>query len=235
MVSFLHDYVNRSPQSAPSSIRDLKTREAGGFLLGWRGGGLPCQALRHLPDRKILLRWIFEDGSEEAVRRRYVPILESFRPNRGRWQEYALFGLDIRLPADYDLEEMNTLPANVRLLFESDKRARATFRRWGMPEIVLGGSSMEDFYPYFLQHQGCRAVQVCADRVAGMNAVRGTYTQRPQHRMERLMGRSWTGGKCLLWFDEREQRLYSIEQIGPPGVPLPEEGELCAALGTGGA
>lgn len=205
----------RPGAEAPARDAPLHTATAGSFLLGWGERGTPAQALAYRPDQKTLLRWVFEDGSPEAVSTRWRPLLESVQPNDGPWCAYALFGLNFRLPADFVIEEMNTLPANVRICFEGRHRRRATFRRWGMPAIVLQHKGLTTFYRDLLHAQGCRGLTLDACRLNGMEAVQATYSQRGEHQMDRIMGRDWEGGQATLWLNPDEQRLYSFEQIGP--------------------
>jgi hypothetical protein len=221
MLSFLEKLVP-GERKRPDRIRAgaLQTWESGGFLVGWCDETRPCQALKYLAESKVLLRWVFERGPRSRLDDVWLPVLKSWRPNDGPVRRYHLFGLDFVLSAEFELEEMNALPANVRLLFESDRRHRVTFRRWGLPEVILQGVAVQDFYPRFLNSQGCMAGKVKSDTLYGMPAVWVTYSQVGQHRMDHFMGRFWEGGQAVCWHDRTEKRIYAFEQIGPRHVDL---------------
>lgn len=221
MLSFLRDRVHGLNSTQAVSVRDLKTRKVGKFLFGYGQKDEPTQAIHYLRDSKKLIRWVFVSSNKEFVKNVWPAILGSFELNNGAIREYAIYGLDFRLPQEFGLEDMAALPANVMIAFESNRRRRATFRRWGMPEVVLHEEPLEVFYTRFLGVQGCRAGVWQKGMVSGMEAVRVSYEQRGQHHMDRFMGRLWQDGEAWLWFDRDEMRLYAFEQIGPgKTVPL---------------
>lgn len=220
MQAFLRKHVPATgdkPVAGP-----LRLREAGAFRLGALAGeGQPCQAVHCLQERGQLLRWVFADASDEAVERRWVPLLRTFRGNAGPLRRVAVFGLDLQVPEAYELEDMAVHPANVMMAFETRRKARLTVRRWGLPELVLGGQSLEAFYPRFLRAQKCKPGTPEATVFGGHPAVKVPYEQRPEHQMDVFMGRAWKHGEAWLWHDEAAQRLYACEQIGPAGVERP--------------
>jgi len=223
--SMMTSFLNRTgrPDATRRAVGpgDLTTQRAGRFLLGHRKADQPCQAIAHLPEEQKILRWVFAAASPQLVRDTFIPILESFKPNNGPVLDYAVYGLRFRLPASYTLEKMTVLPADVTLVFESDCKTRATFRRWGLPDLVLGGRSLETFYATFLRTQACLPSSVQLASIAGMDAVVARYEQHGEHHLDRFMGRHWTNGEARLWYDRAEERLYALEQIGPRNEPLP--------------
>ena len=220
MATFLTHVSRKAGSPRAITPGDLHTQRAGLFLLGYHDTDQPCQAIAHLPEEEKILRWVFASSPLPHVHETYVPILESFEPNHGAILDYAVFGLRFRLPANYSLEQMTVLPASVTLMFESDQKARATFRRWGLPELLLNGRSLGDFYTAFLRSQIIFPATPQAIRIADMDAVIAGYEQRGEHHMDRFMGRYWRTGEARLWYARREKRLYAFEQIGPPNTPL---------------
>ena len=174
-----------------------------------------------LDEEGKIIRWVFPSSAPSHVDSLYPSILESFEPNNGDIREYGVYGLHFRLPRSYRIEAMNVLPANVMMTFESDRKARATFRRWGMPDVILQGKRLEEFYYSLLRAQGAAVMQIRATTMAGMDAVAARYEQRGEHHLDRFMGRRWKNGDARLWYNRDEQRLYAFEQIGPKGVELP--------------
>ena len=203
---------------------DLETADIGPFRLGWdRQGAGPCQALAWHAARRKLLRWTFEPcvrtGGlrwDAAVR----PILSTWGFNDGPETEYRLRGLHCRLPEGYELEDAAVLPANVMFVFEHARhRRRATFRRWGMDALILGGLPLGAFHARILQAGGAfvRRQEPC--RVDGLEACRTEYDAPREHHADRFMGRRWRNGVGWIWHDREEMRLYAFEQIGPADSP----------------
>ena len=115
---------------------------------------------------------------------------------------------------------MTAHPADVELAFESRRKARATFHRWGLPELLLQGRSLETFYAALLRARGASVRQIGGATYNGLEGVKASFSQTGEHQLDRFMGRAWTNGEGLLWHDREEKRLYAFEQIGPRGVPL---------------
>jgi hypothetical protein len=220
MIAFLQRNAPGAEQGTSATVRDLDTVHIGRFFVGYHSEDGPCQAMYYLKDAKKLIRWVFRSSEKRLREKTCAPVLESFEPNGGAEREYAIFGLDFVLPEEFKLEDMNALPANVMMAFESGSRARAIFRRWGMPEVVLGGKSLVGFYPAFLKVQGCVVNDSEETEVAGMKAAKVRYRERGQHHMDKFMGRYWDNGEALLWHNEGEKRLYAFEQISPRKAPL---------------
>ncbi len=225
MRSFLKRHVANAPAAGGDADSDLQTAVEGPFLVGWVDTSLPCQALAYAPAARKLIRWIFEPavprggGWPEAV----APLLRSFDFNDGPLAEYGLHGIHVRLPRDYRVEDMVTLPANVMIAFESDlSRRRATFRRWGLPEMLLQGASLAAFHTRILKTHGVAVQDARRCRVNDMEACRLTIDAPREHHMDRFMGRRWPGGTAVLWHDRAAKRLNAFEQSGPRrSEPLP--------------
>lgn len=231
MATFLRRNVKHAPEVKNLRGDALRTQHAGPFLLG-RGPAGPAQAIAWLPDSQRLLSWVFRQSGDEELHTHILPVLESFQPNHGPVRRYAVFGLDFCLPAEFEIEDMVTLPANVMLAYETKRRGRIICRRWGMPDVVLNGRAMREFYAGFLAAQGCDATRPQNTRLFNCPAVTSTYSRRGEYRMDRLMGKPWTGGLAWLWLHEQQQRLYSLEQIGPPGFHPLEPGTVFPRMGA---
>lgn len=222
MVAFLRRNVLGEKAGRAFGSDALRTASVGAFLVGWAEEGGPCQALAFCAARKKLVRWIFEPSSRTdaswvaSVR----PILEAFDFNEGERAEYQLHGLHAVLPREFLIEDMVVLPANVMMSFENvvDKR-RATFRRWGLPDVVLAGAGLDAFHASILRTGGCTVQEATACRVNGMEACRSLYEAPREHHMDRFMGRRWPRGEAVVWHDRVERRVYAFEQVGPAKSP----------------
>ncbi len=198
-----------------------QTAEVGRFILGWGSAEEPCLAIAFLANAKKLLRWVFPTSGREMRAEEIKPILASVEPNEGDLRRCCAFGLDFRIPAEYRIEHAKIRPADVELLFESPNRARAFFHRWGLPDALLQGRSLEAYYTDFLRSAGAHVRLVRRVELLGMEALEALYSQTGEHHMDRFMGRQWTNGIGRLWHDRIAKRLYACEQIGPSKVALP--------------
>lgn len=218
MLAFLRNNV-LGKESGNRLVADaLRTAKLGAFELGWIEQEGPCQALAYAPERRKLIRWIFEPLAAKGRDWRpcAAPILESCDFNEGPAAEYQLHGIHALLPREYAIEDVVVSPANVMMSFESSaSRRRATFRRWGLPEMLLGGGSLAAFHARILKTGGCAVQRSEPCRVDGMEGVRSVYDSPREHHMDRFMGRRWHNGAAVLWYDRAMLRLHAFEQIGP--------------------
>ncbi len=218
---------------------DLETAEIGPFLLGWdRCGEGPCQALAWTAPPGVsarqkgetkgghLLRWVFEPRVRTGGRRwdaALAPILSTFGFNDGEWKEYRLHRLSCRLPADYEIEDVVVLPANVKFVFEHPgHHRRLTFRRWGMAEMILRGLSVGAFHAHILKTDGAAIRSQTPCDVYGMEGCLSEYDAPREHHSDRFMARRWKNGRGYVWYDRDAMRLYAFEQIGPDTSPALE-------------
>jgi len=205
-----------------AGTEDLHTEEVGCFVLGWRRGDLPCHALGYLKTAQKRVRWIFSGASPEMLAELVRPILVSVNENPGPVRRFTAFGLDFRLPGGYLPEHMLIQPADVEMVFESRQKARLSLHRWGFPEVLLQGGSLETYYATFLRSRGAilRQIKTCPASGGLPEMVEAAYEQTGEHKLDRYMGRVWKNGEGRLWYDRTEKRLYAVEQIGPRNVPL---------------
>lgn len=205
---------------------DVRTAEHGRFFAGWHDELPQVQALTWLPESRVLLRWIFNEGQSGGTPAPWIAdILRSYRPNDGAIRRYRLFGLNVHLPKQYEIELMAVYPANVMIAFESRDKRRITCHRWGLPGHLLGKEPLDRFYSRILATDGAEIVKTEPARVGSHEACRLRYRQRPLHQMERYFGRGWTDGEAIIWHDRAAARLYACEQIGPessPPIPFKE-------------
>ncbi len=217
LLAFLRTQVQDARRDRNVADAGFHDAEIGPFLVGWHDALPQVQALAWLPAAEpLLLRWIFDAGHEAGALAPWVEgVLRSFRPNAGPQRLYRLFGLHVRLPEHFVIEQMAVYPANVMIAFEGRDKRRVTCRRWGMPEHLLGGDVPGVFYSRILSADGAQIQTATPARAGPHEACLIRYHQRPVHQMERYFGRGWTNGEALIWHDRTEARLYACEQIGP--------------------
>lgn len=222
MLSFLRKRVPGAEHVSGLTLQDLTVKRAGSFLLGFYDDTLPCQALCYLPSAKKLVSWVFAAWNRDDLAQRIVPILESYEPNEGPLRHYSAFGLRFDLPEAFLLEDMMANPANVMMGFESRRKVRVTFRRWGLPELVLSGDRLAAFHERILRVHGGVVRGATEMTVAGMEAAETAYEQRGEYQMDKFLGRRWENGQARIWYDREQKRIYAFEQIGPPKRELLE-------------
>lgn len=218
MVAFLHRNAPGADAAQAIGRQHLHVGRAGRFVTGRCRDDLPFQAMCHLPEQERLLRWVFPQAGTERVHAVCEPVLRSFEPNGGPEREYALFGLRFRLPAEFSVADMTILPANVMIACESPAGVRVTFRRWGLPEVVLGTRGLPDFYVWLLDAMGARVTDIRGAKILGHDGAQAVFDQRGDHQVDRFLGRGRRGGEARIWFNREEQRIYAFEQIGPRGA-----------------
>jgi len=231
MLTFLQNNVLGKERGNRLALEEFKTASIGRFEMGWLENGGPCQALAYAATARKLIRWVFEERSRggRPWRTAVEPILESCDFNAERLAEYNLHGIHVHLPRSYAIEDIVTLPANVMMSFENgESKRRATFRRWGLPTMLLGEESLAAFHARILRTVGGEVKRSERCLVNGMEACRSFYSGPREHHMDRFMGRRWHNGVALIWHDRQSQRLHTFEQIGPdgsdeldPGATLP--------------
>ncbi len=217
MKTFLQN--NILGKKSPRRIDSVNTEDAGVFLVGWsEDESLPCQAIAHDMAGAHIVRWVFEGYASEAGRRNVVrPVLESFDFNKdASGCEYALHGVRCRLPWDYKIEDIVTLPANVMMTFEGEKSRRRVFlRRWGLASYLLGTSDLYEFYGRVLRSLNIQYELVRRCTVNGMDGRILRFSALREHHSDRFMRRRWHNGQAVIWHDAASNRICTFEQIGP--------------------
>ncbi|MGI5868778.1 MAG: hypothetical protein ACOX9C_04965 [Kiritimatiellia bacterium] len=220
MTTFLANNIIGRKDAKDLRATDVKTEDAGPFLVGWLDETRPTQALAYDAKSERLVRWVFEGHTSPAGRRDIIrPILESFDFNHDPDAcEYRLHGIHARLPWDYQIEDIVVLPANVMMSFEAlDSKRKAVFRRWGLAGMLLGRKDLADFYKPILRTLGIEVEASAPCHVSGCEARTLRFNAPREHHGDRFMRRRWFGGQAVVWHDREANRIYAFEQIGPEG------------------
>jgi hypothetical protein len=181
---------------------------------------LPVFAGRYLPDERALLEVTFPPHVQRApgiVRE----VLESYRPNTGAIRRWAAFGLDLEIPADYELDEVRPWPAAQRLRFEHRKGYSITAHRYGMLSRQLAHDTLESFFAR-LKGGGTRIYKkrdfLKGNRYPGVELEYGT---RGTGGITSLLSPRWRG-HVWVWRCDEQQRLYALDYHAPPRLALPD-------------
>lgn len=232
MVSFLEKNVPRTGRGETKPGVDFAVASVGAFAVGYSPSGGPAQALMWNGKARTLLRWVFpffDSASPSAVWRK---VLESIEPNDSESRHYTFFGLNLRLPDDFSIETTTALPADTSIIFESSRKQRLTFRRWGLSEQLLDGNSLEVFYPRILESSGCRITEVAPATFRNHPALRVQFQRRGEYQSDVFLGRLWKNGNAICWHNVTEKRIYAFEQVGPGKVPPLDEEDVLREPGT---
>jgi len=222
MVSFLANHIIGKQNAGGLRVTDLRTEDCGAYLLGWLDDAKPSQAIAYDPQTGHLTRWIFEGHTSPHGRRQIIrPILASCDFNNDPDTcEYHLHGVRCRLPRDYRIEDITTLPANVMMSFESvETKRRAVFRRWGMADMVYDGRGLAGFYKPILRTRSADITESRPCRVSGHEGLICLFDAPREFHHDRFMRRRWNNGIAVIWHDIPANRICTFEQIGPDGTP----------------
>ena len=229
MANFLSNQVARSRGGRRAKLRpeDVRTKEIGPFLVGWAGELLPTTALAYDRFGGKLVQWIFEGHSSERGRTALVePVVAATGFNDDPATcEYDLFGIRCVLPRDYKIEDMAAYPANAMMAFEGDEsKARVTFRRWGLADLILEGKTLESLYAEVVRTNSIRVESMEPRRINGCEGFLARFSAPREHHSERYFMRRWHNGLAYVWHDRAANRIHSFEQVGPKnyGVLPPE-------------
>lgn len=225
MLEFLRREIAKTDPERARNLRDLRAGRVGAFETGHAGEGLPCLAARYLPAAGQYVQWIFPRFDAARFAREWSPLLLGTRPNDGPRRRWCLFGLDLRLPDELDLEHAEVFPADVTLLFESRRKLAVHAHRWGLPEELLRGTTLADFYHRVLLRRHSVVRRVYETALGGRRAVGIDFDRRGEFQLDTLAGRRWKG-RGTAWHDAAEQRIYAVEVAGRGRVPDLAPGEM---------
>lgn len=225
MATFLANHLIGRKEARRRGLRatDVRTEEAGAYLLGWLDETLPVQALAWDRAGGSLVSWVFEGGGGAENRRAAAEILRTcdFNDEPGA-AEYRLFGIDAVLPRDWKIEDMVSLPANVKVCFEGEtSMGRAVFRRWGLASTLLEGQA--GLLPFWRMVAATDRIELLSSercRINGREGFSARFAAPREHHGDRFMARRWKNGRAWVWHDPGENRIHSFEQIGPETAPV---------------
>jgi hypothetical protein len=169
---------------------------------------------RYFPQAQLLALWVFLPATSAED---WLTVLAKAEPNVGKFRHWCLFGINAFIPSDYQITRVQVFPANVRLEFRKEKgRFYLAIQRWGLPEDILGGRSLETLARRLLLSTHHRPLRTAlTDPTKG--GVRVAF--RP-HRSSRLM--RWLGrgrqGEIEIRPEQKGHRLLLLEQQIPTGA-----------------
>ena len=176
-----------------------------------------CVLNARAEDAGVDLSWEFSPlGAGEAE-----AILSGMTRNLGPERVYALHGILARVPEAFLPDRIQAYPANTMLGLAAPDHSRRVYRRWGLPEYVLRGLSLEDFFRKLLEAEGMRVDAVKSVHVFGYPAIRILFSNRGLTPGARLLRRR-AAGAGWIWINTDQKRLCTFEALVHRGRPLPD-------------
>lgn len=187
----------------------------GEFLIGYHLEAELFQASHFQKDTGMFLEWVFPNYQKAILKDQVIPLLKSYHPNNETThKKWGLFGLSVNVPREFKIEKITPLPGHVVLDLMTPKRMHFTARRWALPEELLGPMDLSAFAKHLCRKLFRKVLDLKTERYKGYEAVRIEFSQKGQVGFERIVGQWWKG-EILMWWDEEEQRINSLEQFGP--------------------
>ncbi len=219
MITEVHRrHLERLDDKRLLDFNELQHRNRGGFIFAYDLPGQICHATYFIKEHNIHFHWIFPNYTEERARDILDPILNTFAANVEDIREWGLFNIYGYLPREYGPVEIEAVPANVSIIFEGPKHHHVYLRRFGMPDLLIGGSTLFGFYGNYQKKIKRRVMAKREVTVHGMEGLELEIEQRGEYAMEKLAGKWWKG-TATIWRNVEEQRMYCFEQIGPKNAP----------------
>ena len=173
---------------------------------------------------RCLNEWIFPSYSESAVAE-VIPMLESYSdnlPDRAGRVFYAQFGLELSLPSEWILKEIDPYPAAVTLMFENSHRHKILAHRFGMAQLNMQGADVSSFYHRYLYGKRYAVRSVSSDEVSAYPGGRVTFKTRGKRGFDFVLG-AWWRGEGTAFLLESENRIYAFEHIAQDRVKVRED------------
>ena len=229
MESFQKASLKTFDKELLKSFSGLSFKAAGAFSAGVHSEGRPYQAACYHQTIKTFSIWTFPSYGKRDFDEVVAPILESFRENLGEWREWAIWGMDFRLHESFTPINVQALPANVSISFESPRKHRVDMHRWGVPEAVLGNLSLQDFHRKLLRAGKFRIKDLSERKLKGFDASKAVISRRGEFDMDYLYGRAWQGD-ALCWLDTDAKRINAFEQVHSRKSPALEMSDVLPQL-----
>ena len=185
-----------------------------GAVLGYGEKGKPFFGGSLLEKSGIFFEWSFSclDGRMLNLARSLMKSFRANEPDERGFKFYAMFGLELKLPKEYLLSDVNPYPAAVTLSFETLTHKRIIAHRWGMANCLLENCSVLDFYHRFLFDSRYSIRAKREFEILGESGGEVEFRTRGRWGFDFLLGAWWRGrGEVVLSPDEN--RIYAIEFI----------------------
>lgn len=186
---------------------------------GWRAffperEGTPVFAARLLEDEKTIINVTFPPHPDTADGELVRQVLASWRPNDGDVHLWAAFGIEVELPAEMELAEVEPLPTVQKLAFENRKSHTVTVYRFCMMPAILGDDDMATFIARVKGRKRPLNLVDTFRKDGRHEGVKLFYITRGSRMLGGIFDRFWRG--CIYaWRRDDLQRLCAVENHAP--------------------
>lgn len=203
--------VRQAPQGTSEGARMPALTTSGRFTVVDGGPTEPLQALAWDAVERRLLHWTIPSSARAEVADAWPDLLASFATESGELREWALFGVEVRLPRRFTPREVTATPGSVAIEFTSPDGLILTARRFGLAEVMLAERPLAEW-----QRRSLLAER--AKRGASSTAPDGSlvteFTIRGERPYDRVVWRRWAG-TARWWHQASRNRILALEQVGP--------------------
>jgi hypothetical protein len=210
LTALAQEILNRQAGAAEAA-GTAQVSTIGRFTVVDGGPATPLQALTWDAAGRRLLHWTVPPTARAAVAAVWSDLLASFRTASGETaREWALFGIRVRLPAQFTPREVTARPGAVSIEFTRPDGMSVTARRLSLATVLLAERTLLQW----LRHS------LLAERAAlGANRVQGAvvtsdFTIRGERPYDRMVWRKWQG-EARWWHQPERNRILGVEQVGP--------------------
>jgi hypothetical protein len=202
--------VNTDDSRSETKIRE-RIRDVAGWSVYFPGHRkYPAFAVRYQAEQKVALDLIFPPHPDNADADAVSEILSTYESNHGSDRVWAAFGIDITLPREMDIDEIDPLPGSQTMSFENARGEKVVVHRYGMMPLVLGG---EDMATFFARVKGRKFMLKRGEDFTKDGRYPGVqlgYITRGKGGIEALLSRTWQG-RVWVWRCDDIKRLYCLD------------------------
>jgi hypothetical protein len=177
--------------------------------------GEPWLALAWHAQECRVLHWAFP--AWRGIEPGWQALLDSLRAGPGDIRGWQLFGAAAQLPRAYLPREVEAQPGAVRIDFVAAGWTEVTARRYGMAALRLEERPLSSWLQRSLLASHARIEQMQETTRHGLPAVRALFSVRGERPLDRVAWRRWPG-EAWWWHDAAANRIYGLEQVGPPAA-----------------
>ena len=189
--------------------------ERSGWTIARGRPQVPRHAARWDARNRLLVHVVLDPATTEAE---LFDLLDSWRSRSDGKRDHAIFGLRAVIPDSYHVEHLVPRPGVVRLITSGPGMHTLTVRRIGLARHFIAGRTLDAFFASLMRSDQAQVISAETCIVRGLPGAKVIYRKAGEHRMERVLGAFWKGTGWM-WHDVANNRLCTLEQIGPKRTP----------------
>lgn len=208
----------------------LREEADGSVSFNWRANELGQGRLWYCSecDRVTIAQVV--SARDENVSHIVPVMLDSLRDHRDDgWKDWALYGLEFAIPANYRIEKQSLMSGYLSLSFK-DRAKTLVVERWGLASTLLAKDSIEEWYrkDAIPDVKGYR-VRMEQDKVRGHEGIRIDGRRAGIRQAVKALAYSLTLHPHpgfltgYAWYCPESNRLFSVRATHPEGEEIAEK------------